>query len=269
MRVRRAIRNVVAYALLGVAATVLSSWALHEVQQWRAIRAARHTPWHLPEASTNAGHASPSGHRIAGPWRAHRRVPPGFEWAELSRAGFFWRSSWSGRGWEASVEAIRIEDATAWPPRGTHERLMWYRIGWPLPTVELAAYNGLFYDSPTHRVETITPGASVGGGVQVLPWPRGPVYHTPQLYPRRDLSERRAIPLRPIWPGFLLNSAAFASLLFLVLRAPRAVRRAIRRRRGRCGACGYDRAGLAPHAACPECGAGPPAPAATRAAAGP
>ncbi len=63
----------------------------------------------------------------------------------------------------------------------------------------------------------------------------------------------RAVPLRPIWPGFAGNTLFYAAILWLLIPGPFALRRLIRRRRGLCPACGYDlRHGE--HEACPECG---------------
>ncbi len=64
----------------------------------------------------------------------------------------------------------------------------------------------------------------------------------------------RALPLRPIWPGFAINTLFYAAILGLVIPGPFALRRYIRRKRGLCVACGYDLS-HADHDACPECGA--------------
>jgi hypothetical protein len=69
----------------------------------------------------------------------------------------------------------------------------------------------------------------------------------------------RALPLRPIWPGLLINTAFYAILWLLPLGGLRAARRAWRRHRGRCPACAYHLVGLTPapdsRVTCPECGA--------------
>jgi hypothetical protein len=64
----------------------------------------------------------------------------------------------------------------------------------------------------------------------------------------------RALPYLPHYPGLILNTALFASLLALLLSTPPALRRHHRLRRGHCPRCGYDVQGnyAAP---CPECGA--------------
>lgn len=64
----------------------------------------------------------------------------------------------------------------------------------------------------------------------------------------------KEFPLRPVWPGFALNMALFSAAAGLLWLGPGFVRRRVRRRRGRCASCGYDRAGLAAETACPECG---------------
>jgi hypothetical protein len=63
----------------------------------------------------------------------------------------------------------------------------------------------------------------------------------------------RAIPLRPIWSGFLVNTLFYAAILAVLFLAPERTRRTLRRRRGRCITCNYDRRGI-PDGPCPECG---------------
>lgn len=68
----------------------------------------------------------------------------------------------------------------------------------------------------------------------------------------------RALPCRPIWSGLLVDSALYSAVwgVLAVFVERRPIRRWRRRRRGQCPICGYSLAGLAPGAACPECGSG-------------
>lgn len=61
----------------------------------------------------------------------------------------------------------------------------------------------------------------------------------------------RGLPLRPIWPGFIINTIFYALLLWLLFAIPFAVRRMLRRRRGVCERCAYP-VGVSP--VCTECG---------------
>ncbi len=61
------------------------------------------------------------------------------------------------------------------------------------------------------------------------------------------------IPLRPIWPGFAVNTIFYAAILWLLIPGPFALRRVLRVRHGQCLACGYDLA-HGEHDRCPECG---------------
>jgi hypothetical protein len=65
-----------------------------------------------------------------------------------------------------------------------------------------------------------------------------------------------AIPLRPLPLGLAANTLLYAAPPFIVLAAIPAARRALRRRRGLCPVCGYDRRGLGGASPCPECGGG-------------
>jgi hypothetical protein len=56
--------------------------------------------------------------------------------------------------------------------------------------------------------------------------------------------------------GFTLNTLLVAGTLLSFVEGFAFARRLVRRAKGRCGACGYDRAGITMDAACPECGAG-------------
>ncbi len=72
------------------------------------------------------------------------------------------------------------------------------------------------------------------------------------LFPSVDYKQR-LIPVRPILPGFLINTLFYAAILWLLTLGSFTARRLIRRKRGLCIKCGYDLRG-AEHEVCPECG---------------
>lgn len=98
------------------------------------------------------------------------------------------------------------------------------------------------------------------------PNPADPTVTEPRILPRGGIalySTReprwwrsgaiRALPLRPIWTGLALDSLAFGAAWLAALWGAATARSAIRRSRGRCGACGYD-LHTSESAVCPECG---------------
>ncbi len=63
-----------------------------------------------------------------------------------------------------------------------------------------------------------------------------------------------ALPLRPVWPGFLFNTLFFALPAAAVMMAVRLIRLVRLRRRDSGGLCIWCRYELADLATCPECG---------------
>jgi hypothetical protein len=61
------------------------------------------------------------------------------------------------------------------------------------------------------------------------------------------------VPLRPIWPGFSVNTLFYAALLWIPIAARSRLRRMLRLRRGCCARCGYP---IGKSAVCTECGTG-------------
>ncbi len=78
----------------------------------------------------------------------------------------------------------------------------------------------------------LPPGSVVRGGM---------TYGTP-----------RALPLRPIWPGFAINTVFYAVILYGVFALPAALRRKRRLARGQCPKCAYP---VGTSDKCTECGA--------------
>jgi hypothetical protein len=60
----------------------------------------------------------------------------------------------------------------------------------------------------------------------------------------------------PLWPGFVLDTAFYGALAFLLWSVPGFLRRRARLRRGACPVCAYDLQGTT-HG-CPECGSAVP-----------
>lgn len=234
MRSRRAIAALLVFVLLGALATVLSSWAIHAAQWYARDRATGGplTYWHsgltpLPPEAWPAV-------RIA------RRVPVPLDGTSVQ--AIFTRAQ-VGVGWMREKHEARSVESRGPTPSTIQEMLVRTTIGWPWPAMRRDAYDAMRSQGRTLYPYAATPPVSLAGGLEIGP-PR-----------RRSHNDRFALPLLPLWPGFLLNTLFYALLLFIAWKVPGTLRRAVRRRRGRCERCGYDRGGLDPHAACPECGA--------------
>lgn len=64
-------------------------------------------------------------------------------------------------------------------------------------------------------------------------------------------SEVDALPLVPVWSGFVVNTIVWGAVGMMVLMTPGWVVRRRRRKRGLCEGCGYPRGDMQ---VCPECG---------------
>jgi len=62
------------------------------------------------------------------------------------------------------------------------------------------------------------------------------------------------LPLRPAFPGFIMDALLFGAGFLLLSGVARMGLRSVRRRRGRCSKCGYDCRGIPIGSPCPECG---------------
>ena len=61
----------------------------------------------------------------------------------------------------------------------------------------------------------------------------------------------RPFPLRPLWPGFAVNTLFYAAVLWLLICGPFVLRRFVRVKRGLCPACAYP---MGKSGVCSECG---------------
>ncbi len=84
---------------------------------------------------------------------------------------------------------------------------------------------------------------------------RGPLYEGIRTF--IPLIGPRHFPIRPLWPGFLINTLFYAAVLYTLLVTKRSLTYSRRYLKHRCPTCGYDLKGLT---TCPECGKLPVAP---------
>ena len=135
------------------------------------------------------------------------------------------------------VENMIVEDARGWPFFALRCEFV---IANPLATFHMYAVD-VHSGIPLERVYRDGPPVPLPG---VLPL-------------RPDYYGASALPLRPIWPGFAINTIFYAAILWLLTLGPFALRRHLRRKRGLCAKCGYDlrgNSGGGGRGGCPECG---------------
>ena len=128
------------------------------------------------------------------------------------------------------VSEYRIVDVRGWPLPA-----LWMEFRAPLAPGALTVHGGL-------RVEGLPFGSDVLGGRS-----------------RYGSTSPKALPLRPRWPGLVLNTLIYAVVLGVLLAPAWQLRQTLRRRRGHCPACGYDLHAAAGEV-CPECGEPRPRP---------
>ena len=163
------------------------------------------------------------------PWRHYPRKgtvdpPLPYEYVVLERRGV-------GLGIESTLYTrLRLEIGTGF----SLPFLMRTRSGWP----SLAM---------TGEIEDTRPGQT---------WP--PVWNriTHAFAVKSDAVWRHprglvVLPLRPIWPGFAVNTLFYAAALWLPTGGPFRLRRLVRTKRGLCPACAYP---MGDSEVCSECG---------------
>jgi hypothetical protein len=211
--------GIAAWLLVGVACTVLTSWA----GTWAYDRAFRRS---VKLLSGPAWGRSKNflGHK---PEPAFWPIAVPSDWLSTPNQAF----SSSGWGWVCrygltygSVESECGEVRTGWPTAAMHR---WERT--------------------TYRL-------GVGGAPNTSPTVSSIALHTGK--PGENFGVK-ALPIAPIWPGFAVDTLFYAALAWGFWRGQVWLRRRWRRSRGRCPRCGYSLAGLAVSpagAVCPECG---------------
>ncbi len=120
-----------------------------------------------------------------------------------------------------------------------------HRVGLPLRALaSTQVLDGRRAAAPGFYSETLT----------LSPWQIG---LRPNWRPNRRIGDTYfscVLGIRPVWPGFALNTIFYAALAWGLWQVPLAIRLGRRRRKGLCVRCGYDLKGLATGATCPECG---------------
>jgi hypothetical protein len=173
----------------------------------------------------------------------HSRDPAPSEWtSEMMRAHIDWAKAYnvsSYHHWERSGLGCQIEIVGVTKksdPADELHQVREYRAGFPL------------YSLNGRRVEQGTAMMTVGlwclqeGVVKA----QRPMWHG-------NRPERRAVPLRPLWPGFAINTIFYAAIVWMLCAVPGAVRRRVRIKRGQCASCGYSLRDITSEK-CPECG---------------
>ncbi len=131
-----------------------------------------------------------------------------------------------------------------------------FRAGWPMPALEWEDRQDTLWHFHTPDAATPTPRGP--GRLQ------GHTARTEGHPPKADwwvygmpveLSQRSGwgnhLPVQPVWPGFAINTLLYATLLWLVIPGPFALRRFLRVRRRLCPTCAYP---MGESSVCTECG---------------
>ena len=163
--------------------------------------------------------------------------------------------SCAGRDWEPRRGKVFPEFRDAFPKWASRHEVYTSALsningrGWPMLALSASISRTPFSSSPSFEVswgfETPLPPFSLGGTTTPPGWTPPPgVRIVGSSWPR-------VLPVRPIWPGFAVNTILYAAILWLPIPGPFVLRRFLRVKRGLCPACAYP---MGEPTVCTECG---------------
>ena len=165
---------------------------------------------------------------------------------------------------------IPIEEGSDWPRRVDAE--------WPAPqmheTVSSWGLTWLLTYSPIVPPRALIQGETINYGQTILQsgWPVRALEYEVRLVQRHKSPDEttwianaglvpsdlvpsdhrfRRLPIRPVWPGFAVNTVFHAVTTWLLICGPFVLRRFLRVRRGLCPKCAYP---MGESSVCTECG---------------
>ena len=214
--INRALPAILLWLVFGVVANITVAWTCVFLPRWHFRYAPEWARW--PSTAPSDWPYPSTCHR-ADWWCGAETI------ASLDSLDFWRPDVLAGNG-------PRFSPRPFGPPPAADQRSMdLTRLGFPFHALE---HLSLKLGSPPYQPD-------LRWGLE-LPWNRGAIGVGPIL------------PLRPLWPGFALNTISYAALAWGVWQVPLAMRRRRRRARGQCVRCGYALAGLPTGSPCPECG---------------
>ncbi len=238
---KRWITKIVVFLLLGAIINVAVAWAC-----------AAFVP--VVETTSLQINAAPeSADEVFYTWEIRRAE--GFGHTQVAFNTFFWRppSPWTAKQPElvnrtdARLHGIRPPKSRWW---GLNETFVHVVAGWPIRSLVSHCYErDARWSLRRSPLLTRRQVAEIGLLGHPPKWMEAIVIEDQVV---GGPFSARVLPLRPIWPGFMINTIFFATILWLPF-APSGLRRTIRRKRGACIKCGYDLRGTA-QMICSECG---------------